>query len=104
MNYPLSITQTAELVEKWGVGYSCYPPRRIQKLWAEIPPEVDGIDQLVEPVIRWLSAADSCDVIVLSGDAAAIEVIKNKLSDKIILTPVIITGGGTFRHVKFRKL
>jgi hypothetical protein len=104
MNYPLSAMQTADLVENWGASYYCYPPVRIKKLWAEIPPEVDDVENLVKPVVSWLSSISSGDVVVLHGDTAAVNAVKKQLPDKILITPIIVTGGGTFKHVRFKVI
>jgi hypothetical protein len=104
MNNPLSDVQTADLTNNWGVSSFCYPPVTIKKIWAEIPPEASNIGRLTQPVIDWLGVVGNSDVVVLHGDAAAREEIKKQLPQVTILTPVIVTGGGTFRHVRFKVI
>jgi hypothetical protein len=104
MNFPPSAAQTADLMANWGINTFCYPPATIKKLWAEIPPEVDGVEHIVKPVVDWLDIVDGGDVVVLYGDAAAIRVIKKELPQKALITPVIKTGGGTFQHVRFKVI
>jgi hypothetical protein len=104
MNFPPSAAQTAEIMANWGINSFCYPPETVKKLWAEIPPEVAGVDRLVQPVVDWLEIADSGDVVVLYGDKSAIAAIKKQLPEKALITPVIKTGGGTFQHVRFKVI
>jgi hypothetical protein len=104
MNFPPSAQQMADLMANWGINTFCYPPATIKKLWAEIPPEVDGVEHIVKPVVDWLEIADSGDVAVLYGDTAAVNAIKRQLSDKNLIAPVITTGGGTFKHVRFKVI
>jgi hypothetical protein len=88
----------------WGINRFCYPPETVKKLWAEIPPEATGVDQLVEPVVDWLDVVDGGDVVVLYGDKSAVDTVGKKLTQTTILTPVITTGGGTFRHIRFKVI
>jgi hypothetical protein len=94
----------ANIMANWGINRFCYPPETVKKLWAEIPPEAASVDSLVEPVVDWLEVADNGDVIVLYGDTAAISVIKKQLPDLALISPVIKTEGGTFKHVRFKVI
>jgi hypothetical protein len=104
MNFPLSSIQMAEIMVNWGINSFCYPPETVKKLWAEIPPEAANVNQLVEPVVDWLGEVDGGDVVVLYGDKSAIAAIKKQLPEKALIAPVIKTGGGTFRHVRFEVI
>jgi hypothetical protein len=102
MNFPLSEQQTADLTANWGVSSFCYPPVTIKKIWAEIPPEATDIESLTQPVIDWLGIVGGNDIVVLHGDADAMRVVRKNSPQTTIITPVIVTGGGTFRHVRFK--
>jgi hypothetical protein len=51
-----------------------------------------------------LGEVDGGDVVVLYGDKTAIAAIKKQLPEKALITPVIKTGGGTFKHVRFEVI
>jgi archaellum component FlaC len=105
MNFPPSAAQTADLTSNWGANSFCYPLITIKKIWAEIPPEVNNLESLIKPVLDWLEVVDSNDIVVLHGEVDAVKEVRKNLSDQVtVLTPVITTGGGEFKHVRFKVI
>jgi len=93
-------------------------PENLQKLWSNVPPEIENLDNYLEPIFNYLRKnLKKGDFVLVQGDfgvtcktaefvksleAVAVyattkrEVIEKKENDKIVKISI-------FKHIRFRK-
>ena len=119
LNHQLTITQEHDAHRSLGVDYIVEPPRDLMALWRQVPPDLEGITDYLEPIGTWLeSHAEKNDYVLIQGDFGACYIMVS-FSLEIGLIPVYSTTlreaveehgeDGTvkmvhrFKHKKFRK-
>ncbi|MDM8537378.1 CRISPR-associated protein Csx20 [Desulfobacterales bacterium HSG17] len=94
-------------------------PPEIQDIWSQVPPDLDGISDVLAPVKSWLSSVSSPgDYVLVQGDFGACFIMVNAAFD-LRLIPVYATTKRAvteelqpdgslkitrrFKHQRFRK-
>ena len=71
-NHTLTDAQTADARQSLGADEILEPPPAVKQLWAEIPPDIEGLDDYVAPVRAWLAGtAVLGDYVLIQGDFGA---------------------------------
>lgn len=87
LNHELTQNQLTELQRDFGVLSDCiiYPSKELSAIWAQIPPEKNSENIVVQHVIEWLSSASANDVLIVQGAfGATFTVVDYALSHSII--------------------
>ena len=93
-------------------------PENLQKLWSNVPPEIENLDEYLEPIFNYLKEnLKKNDYVLVQGDFGATcktaafvknleaiavyattkrEVIEKKENNKVVKTSI-------FKHIRFRK-
>jgi len=117
-SHKLTASQEADAKDSLGVGEFVYLDEKLQKVWSNVPPDMDNIKEYLDPIIEFLkSSLKSGDVVLVQGDFGATcyvarvvkelggvavyattkrDVVEIKVGDKIEKKSV-------FEHVMFRK-
>ena len=117
-SHKLTASQEADAKDSLGVGEFVYLDEKLQKVWSNVPPDMDNIKEYLDPIIEFLkSSLKSGDVVLVQGDFGATcyvarvvkelggvavyattkrDVVEIKVGDKIEKKSV-------FEHVIFRK-
>lgn len=117
INHELTHTQLAQLKKLFGVSKIVYPPERIKKLWADIPPEPDYNKDILRLITTWLEESAAGDLFFIQGDfgftfTLVDYAIRKKLIPVYAATKRIeteqydgekVTRQYIFEHVCFRK-
>ena len=71
-NHTLTNAQRADARQSLGADEILEPPPAVKRLWAEIPPEIEGLDEYLAPVSAWLTgSAVPGDYVLIQGDFGA---------------------------------
>lgn len=71
-NHTLTRQQTADAKTKLGVQEIVNLPAELEKLWGQVPPEIDDLAKYLEPLIQWLSKeSHKDDYILIQGEFGA---------------------------------
>lgn len=117
-NHTLTRDQENDARQGLGVRQIIEPPTEIKNLWSNVPPELEGIHPVLEPVRKWLAAsAQPGDYVLIQGDFGACWLMVLHARDQGLL-PIYATtrreaheehqaDGGVrlvhhFRHVRYR--
>ena len=94
-----------------------YLSKNLQKIWSEIPPEIDDLGEHLSDIKEFLNIAKKGEYVLIQGDFGAVyhmvnfskdlglipiyattkrETIETKVDDKIIKKSI-------FRHIRFRE-
>ena len=94
-----------------------YLPKNLQKIWSEIPPEIDNLSEYLSDIKEFLKKTKKGEYVLIQGEFGAVyhmvnfskslglipiyattkrETIELKVNDKIIKKSV-------FRHIRFRE-
>ena len=94
-----------------------YLPKNLQKIWSEIPPQIDDLSEYLSDIKEFLKNAKKGDYVLIQGDFGAVyhmvnfskdlgiipiyattkrETIETKVDDKVIKKSI-------FRHIRFRE-
>ena len=71
-SHTLTPEQLADARASLGVKHVFGMSRELKSIWQQIPPEVHGVDSLIEPLKKWLSEKSrQGDVVLVQGDFGA---------------------------------
>lgn len=118
-NHTLTAMQEEDARKSLGVGEIILPPRHVNELWSQIPPDVGKLAALLAPINTWLDdAATVGDYVLIQGDFGACYIMVQYAVENDLI-PVYSTtcrdavekhrADGTveivhaFRHVCFRR-
>lgn len=118
-NHRLTGDQEMAACRSFAPARFVYPPGDIQRLWRQVPPPLESLENHVQPVKRWLEkAARKGDVVLIQGDFGATYLMVQFAFERG-LVPVYATterlaneqhqadGSVTlthcFRHCRFRR-
>jgi len=117
-SHTLTPEQKEDAKETLKVDKFIYLPKNLQKLWSNVPPEIENLDDYLEPIFNYLKEnLKKKDYVLVQGDFGATcktaefvksleavpvyattkrEVVEKKEGDKVVKI-------STFKHVMFRK-
>lgn len=119
MNHELVQSQKEDALKTLKIDSFVLPPKNLQNLWEQIPPDKENIADIIEPILKWLANhSNQGDYILVHGDFGATFIIVSwALQHKRI--PVYSTtyrkyenktnengevvNVHTFKHVMFRR-
>lgn len=71
-SHKLTKTQEKEAGEELGASDIRYLPDHLQKLWSNVPPNIDDLAEYISPVCNWLrERINTGDYILIQGDYGA---------------------------------
>ncbi|MBD3824988.1 MAG: hypothetical protein IE916_10850, partial [Epsilonproteobacteria bacterium] len=77
-SHSLSDVQKDELQKIWHVRESIHMPQELQKIWSNISPDLESLDELLAPVKSYLvSHAKKDDLVLIQGDFGAVYIMVN---------------------------
>jgi len=94
-----------------------YLPKNLQKIWSEIPPELDSLDEYLNKIKHFIKSANKGDYVLIQGDFGAVYHMVN-FAKELGLIPIYATTKresielkqgnkiikkSIFKHIKFRK-
>lgn len=70
LNHTLTKQQIRELKDIYNCNNVIYPPSKLSKQWAQIPPTKNIDKEIVASVIAWLKneKAQKCDLFIIQGE------------------------------------
>jgi hypothetical protein len=120
-SHKLTPAQIEDATQNWGISQIVYLPPQLQKLWSNVPPELDLKEveiQILKPIKRFLlENGKEGDRVLIQGDFGAVcrmvefakrrelvplyattrrEVEERKEGDKIVKI-------SHFKHIRFRR-
>lgn len=118
-NHTLTESQREDARRSLGAGEILEPPAAVRSLWAEVPPELESLEDYLSPVRSWLvDCARPGDFLLVQGDFGATWLMV-RFALEIGLVPVYSTtrraaaeepqpDGSVrlthrFQHVRFRR-
>ncbi len=118
-NHTLTPEQHADAQASLGVGTVVVPSKDIRGLWSNLPPEPEGLFDVLDPIRQWLAGnAQVGDVVLIQGDFGACWLMVQYAREQGLL-PIYSTtrrlaeelpqpDGSVklvhhFRHVRFRE-
>ncbi|MEO1927266.1 MAG: CRISPR-associated protein Csx20 [Nautiliaceae bacterium] len=116
-SHKLTDEQIKDAKGNLGIEEFVYLPENLQKIWSNIPPEIEDIKPLLEDIKQFLREnANSGDVVLIQGDFGAVvgmvEFVRNWLIPIYATTKRVskeiekdgkIVKVSEFKHVRFRK-
>ncbi|MDP2647448.1 MAG: CRISPR-associated protein Csx20, partial [Desulfobacterales bacterium] len=118
-NHELTHLQREDAKKSLGVESIADLPPDLKSLWKQLPPELEGIDDYLGPLKKWLTEhAHSGDLVLIQGDFGAVYIMVNfafdnglapfySTTDRRAIEKHAADGSveltHTFRHVRFRK-
>ena len=116
-SHKLTDEQIEDAKKSFGVDEFVYLPEDLQKIWSNIPPEIEDIKPLLEPIKDFLrNNAKKGDFVLIQGDfGAVVEMVEfvrfwlisvyatTKRVSKEIKKDGKIVKVSEFVHVRFRK-
>ncbi len=116
-SHKLTDEQIKDAKENWGIEEFIYLPETLQKIWSNIPPEIEDIKPLLEDIKQFLKdKANKGDIVLIQGDfGAVVEMVEfvrfwlvpvyatTKRISKEIEKDDKIVKVSEFKHVRFRK-
>ena len=117
-NHTTTEEQVADLKENWLIQEVCELPSELKKMWGTVPPEVEYVNDYIQPVLDWLqSECRTGDVVWVQGEWGATVTVLNWCKQNSIQAIYSTTGrmatetktdSGVmlthiFKHVRFRK-
>ncbi|GAB4313596.1 MAG: CRISPR-associated protein Csx20 [Promethearchaeota archaeon] len=118
LNHELTAQQREDARASLGVGQFVFPPEDLRHAWANVPPDVERLDDYLAPLLAWLEGnSNAGDLLLVQGEfGATYHVVRFARSRG--LRPVysttrrqavdVVGPDGTvttrreFRHVRFR--
>lgn len=69
-NHAITEEQRSDAVASLGIGEVVETPPAISRLWGSIPPELDSVQEFVQPVLDWLESQSlgAGDVVWVQGE------------------------------------
>ena len=68
-SHQLSKEQTIEAEVRFGIDKYIYLPENLQKIWSNIPPELQNISSYLEPIEKWLKTnVNVNDYVLIHGE------------------------------------
>ncbi len=118
-NHTLTESQREDGRRSLGAGMFLEPPAEVRSLWADVPPELESLEDYLSPVRSWLQeCARPGDFLLVQGDFGATWLMV-RFALRIGLVPVYSTtrraaaeepqpDGSVhlthrFQHVRFRR-
>ena len=116
-SHRLTDEQEMDARENFGIEEFVYLPEKLQKVWSNIPPEIEDIKPLLEDIKQFLrDNANKGDIVLIQGDfGAVVEMVEfvrfwlipvyatTKRISKEIEKDGKIVKVSEFKHVRFRK-
>jgi hypothetical protein len=117
-SHTLTDEQKKDSIENLKITKFIYLPDNLQKIWSNIPPELDSLDTYLNDIKQFIRFnANKGDYVLIQGDFGAVcEIVK--FSKNNHLTPIYATTKrisieektdnnvikkSIFKHVKFRR-
>jgi hypothetical protein len=71
-NHALTPEQYSDAHASLGIGAVVLPPEDLRGLWANLPPEPEGLLDVLAPIRQWLAGnAQAADFVLIQGDFGA---------------------------------
>ena len=71
-SHSITSVQEKHAKKELSVEHIIVPPAAVRSLWASLPPEVESLQSLLEPVTSWLKGASKTgDYVLIHGDFGA---------------------------------
>jgi len=116
-SHKLTDEQIDDAYERFNIKEFVYLPENLQKIWSDIPPEVENIKPLLEPIKEFLrKKANSGDFVLIQGDfGAVVEMVEfvrywlipvystTKRVTKEVKKDGKLIKVSEFKHIRFRK-
>jgi len=100
-SHQLTSSQYQEAKEKWGVEEFVSLPPHLQKLFSEVPPEIEDLSEYIRPFISFiLETYKKEDLILLQGEYGIVYKLVN-ISKSIGIIPIYST---TVRKIVEKKV
>jgi hypothetical protein len=116
-SHKLTESQKRDAVDSLGVKEFLNLPEELQKIWSQVPAELETLSQFLKPIEKWLEEILKVgDYVLISGDFGAtynmIEFVKNRKGVAIYSTNRRVAEeihdgdrvkvSHTFQHVRYR--
>ncbi|MBF0259996.1 MAG: hypothetical protein HQK62_14410 [Desulfamplus sp.] len=118
-NHQITPEQKQDAEKTLGTSDVVDLPKRLKKLWSQIPADIESVEEYLSPIAEWLFFnAKQGDYVLIQGDFGAVYYMVNLAFDSGLVplysttardaVEVRGTDGSvrlthTFRHVRFRK-
>jgi len=71
LNHTLTPKQAQELKENFNSTNIIMPPQKISDFWQQIPTDAEIGEELLKPVLEWLSVMQNGDILIIQGEFGA---------------------------------
>ncbi|MEO0273390.1 MAG: CRISPR-associated protein Csx20, partial [candidate division WOR-3 bacterium] len=119
ISHELTSDQAEELRSIWLVKEIVFLPEELARMWENLPPEAESVEEAVEPILKWLLQKSYLgDLVVVQGEhgatlkvalfAYSIGLVPIYATTKRVLQETRLPDGSVrqeriFKHVRFRK-
>ncbi len=117
LNHTLTPRQSQELKENFSVSDIVIPSQEISDFWQQIPIKAEINEELLKPILEWLSAMQAGDILVIQGEFGATFALTDwalKKGLKVLHSVTervatesrkgeLVERGYVFEHRKFRE-